>query len=249
MSSWKKIVYKQIQPLHIGYSNYGVMNETRLFIPGITMWGALTNAYVKSLGGKEEDYKKYQETFENITCFYPMIENAVLYPKFKNGEFYLGDKSEKEFRYECVDTYVSTAINPITLNAKDENLHEIDIILPQSKEDKKQLYWVGHIKTSEKIPEEIYVGGDSRYGFGLMKLEREFEENYSYEVKKGIYQSRYPKNEPLLNFLEFESDKKFEGKIEILAEFDFSENRPKVNEAKYYIVPGSKIYANNRHDS
>jgi len=249
MSSWKKIVYKQIQPLHIGYGNYGVMNETRLFIPGITMWGALTNAYVKSLGGKEEDYTKYQETFENITCFYPMIENAVLYPRFEDGEFYLGFCSEKEFRYECVDTYVSTAINPTTLNAKDESLHEIDIILPQSKEDKKQLYWVGYVNTSEKIPEKIYVGGDSRYGFGLMKLEREFEENYPYEVKKGICQSRYPKNEPISNFVEFESDKKFEGKIEILAEFDFSENRPKVNEAKYYIVPGSKIYANNRHNS
>jgi len=249
MSSWKKIVYKQIQPLHIGYGNYGVMNETRLFIPGITMWGALTNAFGKENNWDKDQYEQNKAFFENITCFYPMIENAVLYPKFKNGEFYLGDKSEKEFRYEYVDTYVSTAINPTTLNAKDENLHEIDIILPQNKEDKKQLYWVGYINTSEKIPEEIYVGGDSRYGFGLMKLEREFEENYSYEVKKGIYQSRYPKNEPLLNFLEFESDKKFEGKIEILAEFDFSENRPKVNEAKYYIVPGSKIYANNRHDS
>ena len=243
MSSWKKVVFKQVQPLHIGYGNYGVMNETRIFIPGVTMWGALTNAYVKSLGGKEEDYKKYQETFEKITCFYPMIDCTVLYPRFENGEFYLGFCSEKEFRYEYVDTYVSTAINATTLHAKDESLHETDIVLPQGKEDKKQLYWVGYINTSEQIPNEIYVGGDSRYGFGLMELDKEKtkEENYYYEVIKGIYQNSYPQNEVLSNFLPFKNDLKFEGKIEILAEFDFSQNSPKVDDAKYYIVPGSII--------
>jgi len=270
MSNWKKVIYKQIQPIHIGYGNYGVINETRIFIPGITMWGALTNAFGKEKNWTNEDYQKEEnkKLFENITCFYPMIDSAVLYPRFENGEFYfceydLNNKkfvdkgykiSEKEFRYEYIDTYVSTAINPTTLNAKDESLHEIDIILPQGKEDKKQLYWVGYVNSSKKIPREIYVGGDSRYGFGLMEFVEEKEENYPYKVIKGIYQEEdnknkednkkenpIPKNEPILNFLPFKNDLKFEGKLEILAEFDFNENTPHVNNASYYIIPGSII--------
>jgi hypothetical protein len=243
MSNWKRVVYKQIQPIHIGYGSYGIMNETRIFIPGITMWGALINTFGRENNWTSKDYEneKNKKMFENITCFYPMSDNVVLYPGFKNGEFYLGDKSEKEFRYEYVDTYVSTAINPITLNAKDESLHEIDIILPRDKEDKKQLYWVGYVNTSENIPNEIYVGGDSRYGLGLMELVEEKREDYPYEVIKGIYQGKYPRNESLLNFLEFKNYIKFEGKFEILAEFDFSKNRPKVKKADYYIMPGSVV--------
>ncbi len=42
---WYKLVFKQNQPIHIGYIDWGVVNETQIFIPGWTMWGALTKAY------------------------------------------------------------------------------------------------------------------------------------------------------------------------------------------------------------
>ena len=241
MGDWKKVVYKQVQPIYIGYKSHGIINETRVFIPGITMWGALTNAFGKENNWDKDKYEQNKAYFENITCFYPMIDNAVLYPRFKNGEFYLGFCNEKEFRYEYIDTYISTAINPATLNAKDKSLHEIDIILPQGKEDKKQLYWVGYVKTNKEIPNEVYVGGDSRYGLGLMRLEgKPKDENYPYEVIKGIYQDSYPKNEPISNFVEFKNQS-IEGKLEILAEFEYGKISREIKDAKFYITPGSKI--------
>ncbi len=249
MSRWYKLTFKQLQPINLGYKKHGVINETRIFITGQSIWGALTNVYGKEKGWTKSDYKNQQnqKLFENITCFYPKIgDGEVLYPKYQDGEFYLGEMSEREFRYEFVTTYLSTAISPNSLNAKDESLHEIDIILPQDKDEKKQFFWVGYLKIDEdiEIPKEIYIGSDSRYGFGLMRLEGEpIEENFDYEVVKGKYNNNdYPKNEPISNFVEF-NNQKFIGELELLAEFDFSENRPKVkqNSSAFYITVGSSI--------
>ena len=121
--------------------------------------------------------------------------------------------SEREFRKEFVTTYTATAINPLSRHAKDESLHEIDTILP------KNIYWVGYLQIDDKrkIPKKIYIGGDSKYGFGLMKLIDTVEENYPYNVKKGVYQDSYPN--PILNFVKFENQS-FEGEIELLAKFE-----------------------------
>jgi len=231
---WYKLTFKQLQPINLGYKKHGVINETRIFITGQSMWGALSNAYAKT-----EQYN--QTLFEKITCFYPMINEAILYPRYEDGEFYLGYCSEREFRKNFTTTYLSTSINPNSLNAKDESLHELDVILP------KDIYWVGYLEIEDKdeIPKEIYIGSDSKYGLGLMRLESEpIEDNFNYEVIKGKYQNNsYPRNEPLSNFLKFEENIEFEGELELLAEFDFSKNRPKVKEdsGAFYIRVGSKI--------
>ncbi len=229
---WYEVTFKQIQPIHIGDNKHGVINETKIFIPGQTMWGALTNAYFK----KTNDYD--ENLFENISCFYPKIEGNVLYPRYEDGEFFLGFCSETEFRQKFTTTLLSTAINPTTLHAKDESLHEIDVILPNNIE------WVGYIKAKKEQLEqikEIFIGGDSRYGLGLMKLRGEPKEsrNYTQNPVKGIIKE-YSPNEPLTNFLEF-NNQNFEGELELFAEFDFSENLPKVKKAKYCISVGSII--------
>ena len=176
-----KLIFKQLQPIHIGAGSYGVISETRIFIPGWTMWGALTKAYNLQNG---KDLSANQNLFENISCFYPSFDKEgknVLFPKFESGSFYLGGYSEKEFRAKFVDTNISTAILPLYRAAKDESLHETDVILPgvkkeyrqNSKED--QLYWIGIVKLETDISSlksglKIYIGGDVKYGLGLMEL-------------------------------------------------------------------------------
>jgi len=236
---WHKLVFLQLQPIHIGYKKHGVVNETRIFIPGWTMWGALTNAYFKKTGNYEEN------VFEKITCFYPMIKDTVLYPKYENGEFCLGDKSEKEFRQEYVITNISTAINPSTLNAKDESLHETDVILPKNK-----IKWVGYIDCDEneiKQIEEIFVGGDSRYGLGLMGLMKSEEINDEELKRCMITQEDNSNSITLRNYLKFNGKThNFTGKIELLCTFDFKKKTPVVEEKSpgFYITPGSVFSVN-----
>ena len=278
--AWYKLVLEQEQPIHIGYKRYGVLAETRIFIPGQTMWGALTKAYNLMKG---ENLNNNQRLFEQITCFYPSFDGeTILKPNFKNGEFHLENLSEKEFRLLFVDSFTSTAILPETRTAKDESLHEIEFILPKPKreilenmikivEDEEKLTllqklkemnklkWIGLLNINEDIKRElenlkIFIGGDVRYGYGLMKiikientneeLKKTFNiyEDEDFEIKKGKlnYKTSIENEIELLNYLKFDPKITFEGKLELLPEFDFY-NKRKITDAKYYIVPGSKI--------
>lgn len=191
--NWYKLVFKQIQPIHVGAGSYGVISETRVFIPGWTMWGALTNIYGLKKSWEKSDWENEtnQKIFQNISCFWPCFDEngeKVLFPYYKDGKFYLGNYPEEEFRAMFVDTFVSTAIIPDSRMAKDKSLHEVDVILPgakfdfiedqEEKEKTKQLYWVGVVQiennneNNDFIKKEliISIGGDSRYGLGKMEL-------------------------------------------------------------------------------
>jgi len=243
-----KLVFKQVQPIHIGAGSYGVISETRIFIPGWTMWGALTKAYNLQNG---KDLAANQDLFENISCFYPSFDkegNDVLFPKFKKGDFYLGKYSEKEFRAKFVDTNVSTAILPISRAAKDESLHETDVILPGVKKDyeersyEKQLYWVGIVgfEDDEEVKNflqeglKIYVGGDSRYGLGLMML-----------IKSDKVKKEDVKNFVVSSYRYFDPDNKVNeitGKLELLVKATGYEGvELKVNKKVYYLIPNVNI--------
>lgn len=269
---WYKLIFKQISPIHIGIFNYGVLSETRIFIPGWTIWGALVNKYGQHKG-KEEYFEEGKKIFESITCFYPKLEkeNKVLFPEYKNGEFYLGDYSENEFRAKFTDVYVSTSIQPLSLTAKDESLHEIEVILPKSKfvnENKENLYWIGLLGIDEDKKEEIKefleknsnisVGGDSRYGLGNMKLDElvQLNEAANDELTKwGITEEgklTFKEDKILKNYFSItdgfydeirEGERIFHvGTIEhVIIDYDFSSARLKTEKSKICVTPGSKI--------
>jgi len=243
---WYKLVFKQIQPIHIGKGSYGVVNETRIFIPGWTMWGALTKAYNLKTG---TDLSENQGLFENISCFYPSFDKEgkdenILFPKFDKGEFYLGNYSEDKFRAKFVDTFMSTAINPGTNAASDESLHELNIILPKVKRDyrenekEEQIYWVGIVLITEeiknKLPDEIYIGGDVRYGLGLIRLvdKKEVGENLTDDwQKKGGYVPVGKHNNAKIELL-----------VEIEKPWEKAELRVNPRGNSFYSLPGTGKY-------
>ena len=298
---WYKIFFKQNQPIHIGTVEWGVINETEVFIPGWTMWGALTNQFLKTNGFNKIDESK--KIFEKITNFYPVIEQKIgnslelkspvlqeLFPQYKKGDFAFkkslrNDKSEQnrednekeefinkdKFKFEFVDTIVSTAVEPVLRSAKDDSLHEFEYILPKSKIDSKeksgknnlnQLYWIGlmgfeddiheKIKSFLETPPKIYIGGDSKYGFGELELCNVDEVKNEEELKKwnlNVDGTAYIHiNSVLKQFLNFSETVKFEGEIKLLAEFDFTQNIPRIQDAAYFINVGSKILNFNEID-
>ena len=252
---WYKLIFEQVQPIHMGSGSYGVINETRVFIPGWTMWGALTKAYGINNKWNKKDWEneKNQNLFENISCFYPAFKNKdnfeILFPQFKNGEFYLGDYSEDEFRAKFVDTFMSTAIHPLTNTALDESLHELNVILTSAKADfiefekEKQLYWVGIVEINDggKIPDEIYIGGDVKYGLGKMVLLK--KEKLDNEGKNKWF----IQNEIIINYLPAKKNlEKTEGKVELLVDIEKSWEKADLsvnlkNGKGFFFVPGSKV--------
>jgi len=274
---WYKLIFTQNQPIHIGSLTWGVISETAIFIPGWTMWGALTKQYVIYKDCSIEENQKY---FEKITNFYPAInqEDQLLFPAYEKGDFCLKNLyknynlsnkqnpeteetySESEFRFKFVDSIMSTAVEPLSRKAKDESLHEFEYILPKSKprlhESQIKLYWIGLIGLESDAEEmvknffepctmKVYIGADSRYGFGELKLVGFKEADESELEKWGIDKDGFctiNKNmNYLTQYLEFSPEIKFEGEIKLIADFDFTTNIPKVVCAKYYINVGSKI--------
>ncbi len=258
---WYKLIFRQNQPIHIGYIDWGVVNETQIFITGWTMWGALTKAYNVC---NSELLSNNQDLFKNITCFYPCFNsngNEILFPEYKNGEFCLGEYSEDKFRLEFVDVFVSTAIHPNSRQVVENSLHEIEYILPKSKkiksEDKpKQLYWVGLLGLEEdkqeienflKKGQKIFVGGEQKYGFGELELEKicKNPDLSEWQIKDNGEFYTTP-DKPIKNYFVIEdeygkniADKiNFEGELKLIAEFKFPENKLEI---KNCINVGSKI--------
>mgnify|MGYP001773923038 CR=1 FL=1 len=251
---WKKLIFKQNQPIHIGSGRWGVLKETDIFIYGQTMWGALTNTYFQ----KTQNYDK--TLFEKISNFFPSLDgDNILKPHYIKGEFHLGDFSEKEFRAYFVDTLVQTAVEPISRKATDESLHEIDYILPRPKREfqniqklkllKNQLLWIGIIDIEDngflEIGLRIYVGADSRYGYGELELidikdldekDKEFWwiDGENIKIKEDEFK-------PTPYFIEIRENMEFVGEVILLSEFNFQKNSPEVVNAKYYITVGSIV--------
>ena len=257
------LVFKQLQPIHLGIRGYGVLSETRIFITGQTIWGALTNIYGKNKKWSDSDFESNEnrKIFETITCFFSSFSknyDEIMMPKFRNGEFYLKDYSERDFRNEFVDSFMSTAIQPINLTARDKSLHEMEVILPKSKRCRsKQLYWIGLLWVDNTIKNnfleenrlEIVVGGDTRYGLGTLLLKKaiSLQEEIldQWGVKKTNTNEEQPffqlNDRPINNFLPRKKlVGEFDGKLELLAEFDFDQCIPNITKHRLCLVPGSK---------
>ncbi|RUM59581.1 MAG: hypothetical protein DSY66_05985 [Persephonella sp.] len=268
--SWYKLILEQIQPIHIGKYNWGVIAETEIFITGSTIWGALVNSYAVSSGiEKPSDLDTVRKKFEIITNFFPSFDGkSILEPTYKDGEFGYrygdGDNefiSEEEFRLYFVGADFKTSIDPFTITTKEEQLYEFEYILPKPKKEflehsekkgfKDKLYWIGLIKLEdEKIKNfienkpKIFVGGDTRYGYGLMKV-IEFTKIEENELEKwnldGDGKFKTSNKTSLKNFLEFDNSMEFRGEIKLIPDFNFSQNIPIVEDAKFYINIGGNI--------
>lgn len=245
--TWYQLCFKQLQPLHLGIASHGVVAETRLFITGRAMWGSLTNTYCRNQNKKFTEENK--KLFEAVTCFFPSIKNgSILFSEYKKGGLYMGNYPEKEFRYKFVDTFVSTAINPDTLTAKDESLHETNMLLPKSKDKKEQLFWHGVLGLTDEEAKKfinakpkLYIGGEQNRGFGLVELaEAKQISNQELNAWNLDQQGNYIYNDEkvLKHFLAVQEGLEYTGEAELDVEIDFQTGHTK---KKFLIAPGSII--------
>lgn len=262
---WHMLCFEQKSPIHIGKKNYGVLAETRLFIPGWTMWGALVNCYGKMKGGRDETYEEGKELFETITCFYPAQlkpegDISVMFPQFRDGKSYINETMpECEFRMEFTDTYISTAINAHNLSAKDQSLHETEVILPMAKGSRKRLYWVGVLGVKKEVSEfykdfinqlgDVFVGGDIGYGFGHLKYNNCNSKHITDEVELhewGVSTNSeiQPNKFPIRNYIKYDNNRKYnvkKGKLEFVVHYDFVGQIPRIKEKCLSLMPGSRV--------
>ena len=286
---WYKLVFKQLLPIHIGNFRWGVVNQTEIFIPGQVIWGALVKHYMEEKQIKDQSkVEEIKKSFERITNFFPSLDGKeTLEPHYRDGEFYLGNFSEREFRFLFTFADFRTSIEPIFRKAKDEHLYEFEYISPLPVEEnlkslkkqngvnrnletleknlnqKEPLRWIGIIGIPERdeyknFLEEglkVWIGGDVRYGFGELvlekvitleesKLEKTLKEwNLTPEGKFLETADKPLKNLVSVNYLK-EIDR---GEIKLLVKLTFDKNIPQVEKdcTGFYAWVGSEVKPSN----
>jgi hypothetical protein len=251
--SWKayRLVYRAMAPIHIGWHTLGYIKLTRHYIPGKNMWGAMTANLTRTYGAKGTDgYENFGDLLKKYilaSYFYPAIDqNSPLLPHFTEQGLFYGPYAKENFERLFFSSFGQTAILPQSNTAEDESLHESEYIAPAINEEGKckQVYFVGYLLimdgaslddgkniawTDEGISiktaiQELFVGGDMKYGWGCLKLANDSKSEglqtkvFGYELipkGKGLC-IKIPKYRPLPAHLEIESEIKVKGDIEPL---------------------------------
>ncbi|HON07746.1 MAG TPA: hypothetical protein PLW02_06580, partial [Verrucomicrobiota bacterium] len=192
-----------------------------------------------------------------------------------------------QFEHRFIGSRVSTAIDSNTRTAKDGNLHEIEFINNKFVDEKgnvkntkitgciwikEDAKWDGFnielnnnkiilIGNQNKygLIDELTLGGEQGYGFGLVKLES-ISKNGTFPIKCGENSNveiEITNTEPILSHLKYDKNINFKGEIEPLSGrgyFDiekddqpdglnYKENPGKVlASVNYYFSPGTYIF-------
>lgn len=180
--------------LHVGMPPAGALNRTRLYIPARAVWGALTAESARRQSASFPDYQTVGARLKKQTRFtylFPAQKREDTWhawlPEYRENKGLVwvredrGEEAEdRRFRRWLLTTRPATAIAPASGTAEEGTLRELEVIVATSrwgKEDQppQPVGFAGYVFLAEEAEnalleiEEIFVGGDIRYGLGRLK--------------------------------------------------------------------------------
>ncbi|PXF52598.1 MAG: hypothetical protein C4B57_10860 [Deltaproteobacteria bacterium] len=197
-----KLIYKACSPVHLGCYTLGYIKLTRPYITGKAVWGAATANMTRTYGRRGTgDYNEFGTFFKDriiFSYFFPALDlDSPLLPCFTEEGIKYGKWSEDEFQSRFFGSSTNTAIEPVSNTAEDETLHESEYIHYKVKEaasgEVRAVFFVGYVFISDDASmkeqpviwqgetgwslrnaiQEIFVGGDIKYGWGRLILQNE----------------------------------------------------------------------------
>jgi hypothetical protein len=162
--------------MHIGWRKLGNLQQTRSYVTGRNLWGAITARLTREQGSNE--YKAISNLVDReltFTYFYPSVspdpEKVSLWPW-----------DTDEFSWAFLGSYASTALEN-SRNAEEGSLHETEFIAPYARNtiqnsEPLPVYLVGYIfaRDDSKLAwrealSKLQIGGERSYGWGRVSLE------------------------------------------------------------------------------
>jgi hypothetical protein len=218
-------IYELHNPLHVGYHKVGNLQRTRYYIPARNLWGAVTEALTRrgfhTQNAPLGDYRAIGEWVKAHCAFgyWFVYENQrFLTPGYSKDGLKYGDLTVAEFERRYLDTYASTAIDPATTSAEEGSLHEVEFIAPYHPVrpdhqgaalstriagrvflDETALPMLGEESRWRAWLDDLQIGGERRYGFGMLRLVEMKQMNDSQTDLTGKRpRQSVPKDAPLL---------------------------------------------------
>lgn len=190
-------IWRLESPLYIGAPPAGALNRTRLYVPARALWGALTAEMARRRNQNQfPDYQSVAQSIQTkirLSYLFPaeQVDNQwrAWLPRFQEGQGLVwqreGDHQtleDRRFRMRLLSTRPGTAIEPGSNTAAEGTLREFELISPHWRDAQgayKPVVMVGYLfcqdaTLREKLArvEELFVGGDTRYGLGCLRLVR-----------------------------------------------------------------------------
>ncbi len=173
--AWKayQVSFRSLSPMHIGWRKLGNLQQTRPYVTGRTLWGALTARLTRESG--RSDYSKVGEQVDLQLAF------TYFYPSTNPTEVALWPWMEwDKFAWMFLGSYASTSLGN-GHNAEDGSLHETEFIAPYTRENRpRPVYLVGYIFEKndysiksywQDVLNKLQFGGERGYGWGRVRLE------------------------------------------------------------------------------
>ncbi len=170
-----KIAFRLLSPMHIGWRKLGNLQQTRSYVTGRNLWGAITARLTREQGSN--GYKAMSDLVDReltFTYFYPSVspdpEKVPLWPW-----------DTDEFSWTFLGSYASTALEN-SRNAEEGSLHETEFIAPYARNTMQNseplpVYLVGYIfaRDDNKLAwrealSKLQIGGERSYGWGRVSL-------------------------------------------------------------------------------
>ena len=182
-----QVSFRLLSPMHIGWRKLGNLQQTRPYLTGRNLWGALTARLTREVGSS--DYAGIGKQVDDqlaFTYFYPYAlpgEDSTWSWPDQWDDFAWPWSDWDKFAWTFLGSYASTALAN-GRNAEAGSLHETEFIAPRTREG-KQVYLVGYIFTTvglqkdqkhplskwQSVLERIQLGGERGYGWGRVQLQ------------------------------------------------------------------------------
>lgn len=169
-----QVTFRLLSPIHIGWHKLGNLQQTRPYITGRSLWGALTARLTRQ--GGNDNYKDIGELVDTHLAF------TYFYPSTKQDTVELWPwRDERDtwdmFAWTFLGSYASTALEG-GRGAETGSLHETEFIAPKTR-DGERVYLVGYFFKKdtcqllwEKALRKLQLGGERGYGWGRVELVR-----------------------------------------------------------------------------
>lgn len=151
------LTYRIRSPVHIGCHKLGMIQRTRLYVPGKAIWGAASSRLTRLLfrqpnaaqyvvvGDLLRRYCRFTYFFPAFIADQPLLPSwdreGLRYKTFDSEPGY----SEDELAHCLVNTFASTAVDPFSGAAEEASLHELEFLAPRRLNDGGPVFLVGYV--------------------------------------------------------------------------------------------------------
>lgn len=174
-----RVTLRVVSPLHLGWRTVGNLQQTRLYVTGRVLWGALTARLARDaqIASGAINYATMGEQVDDMLAFtylYPSIDKQRVTP-------WPWRESRDEFAWTFLSSYVSTAIGDGYV-ATAGSLHETECIATHGRvsdpaDPGRPVYLLGYVFSHpectldwQRALDSLVLGGERSYGWGRVAL-------------------------------------------------------------------------------